>query len=149
MSFILENKLGDPFMANRNSTKSLKPQTDLFRAPVPIDQLFNSKPSVLMDISPYLGLMALIGQTLGLLGLVTSKAHIAPDLAANSRFVTSQYHGYPSLIMPCLQQGSNLVFFFLGKLRVSHSAPYSCRIEKALMLPQLTFYSSSRVALTS
>ncbi len=33
MSFILENKQVDPFMADRNSTKSLKIQADLFQDP--------------------------------------------------------------------------------------------------------------------
>ncbi len=67
MSFILENILVDPFMADRNSTKRLKPQADLFLAPVQIDQLLNDKPSVATNVSPDLGLTAFIGQALGLL----------------------------------------------------------------------------------
>ena len=49
MGFVLEDKLIDPFMTDRNSAACLKPKTDLFGALVEGKQMFNGDPGVIVD----------------------------------------------------------------------------------------------------
>ena len=138
LSFVLKNVLVDPLMADGNPVLFLEPEADLLRAPVLAQQMFNSTPTRAANTWSRLILPPLDTQPMRLLWSVATQSPIALQLTADRGLVAAQHSGHLGLVMTCFHECVNLVSFFLGKLRVAaHRAPLSCRLEKAVMLPQL------------
>ena len=132
IEFILEDVLVDPFMTDRHLFFGFNPKTDLFLTPIHAKQVFDMTPNRLRDARPGLGVTSFVSQSLSLFRTIVAQPGIAFKLPTDGRFISAQYHSFLRMIMPCFQQGVNLVSFFLGKLRVTHGAPLSWRTEKTV-----------------
>ena len=148
--FVRQDVLVDPLMTDLKAIVVLEPARHLLRTQVKADQSFDQSPGRRINArfgSP----LSSPSHAMGLLGPVASQSSIAPELATDRGFMSTNRVGNLSLLMTCFLKSVYLVSLSLGKLCVgSHTVPVLCRCQcsffglklESLTLPQLTSYSN-------
>src|SRR3990170_7819093 len=146
-SFVFENILVDPFMADTDTLLLLQPARDLFGAPVLPQQFLHQSPQLIRN--PWHGFSpAFQSQAVRLLWAITALTFIPAQLSADGGFVRFKYLGDLGLVVSHFLQGINLVSLFPGKLGVgSHSAPLTWSLEKHYPTPAYLFQRPSKLHL--
>jgi hypothetical protein len=111
--FICQDVLVDPLMADPKGQVRLEPCRDLLRAPVLMDQELDQSPVRENNVrfgSP----TSLPRHVMGLLRTVAAHSAIAPQLATDSRLMSTNHVGNIGLVMSCFHKSVNLVSLFLG-----------------------------------
>ncbi len=107
---------------------------DLIRAPLFAQPLLSELPGRVIDPSG-IERSPFTGKPMRLPGAVASLSTVAAQLSADGRGMAFKQIGNLALRMPCLDQGVNLVSFFLGEVCVVHFCNFDWPVKKAWMLP--------------